>query len=394
MQFFGRMNHFKQIIREKSNWLNWKTIGSWVVLITFSPMAAFSGQNRPYVPSLSDAAVLKKVTEFYNTHLEIQSSFYRFAKDQLSPLDYDYLENQIKKSGTHRLPKITLSGKTLRFEDGTIVQFSRTTDGKLLVQINRDSFKTDSEVTLLRDAVQFFQKKTKHGPVTAFINLFIPDAEAFFAILALFGLGGVGYSYRHEFKNAWENLITKEEDLDKVAYIQKAREFLYSCEKEKENWEDNWYEQDWFFGGVDKDDRPNLSTEIGKLKFTNSVVNTDNDLVRVTRKHLLECNNPLGSENQDNKSLVKSDQEDSLSIPATNLDLIYNMSRKYKDELCKTWDEWEKCLNEVKSMKRKYALDQGVPFSEVSQTSKKETELTPLNVKNNAEATHSATPAN
>jgi len=397
MRFFKWTSNLNSVIRRSSSRFNWKTIGSWIVLTTFSPIAAFSSEISQPIPSLSDSIVLKKVTDFYNAHLEIQSNFYQFAKEQLSPLDYGYLEKQIKKTEARRLPKITLINKTLRFEDGTIVGFSRASDGKLLVQIDNKSFKTDSEMTLFRDAVKFFQKTHKHGPVATFMNYLIPDAHAFFAILALFGLGGISYSYRHEFRNAWENLITKQEDLDKVAYIQKAREFLYSCEKEKENWEDNWYEQDWFFGGIERDNRPNLSTDTGKLKFNNSVVNTDKDLVRVTRKHLLECNNSVGSQSQNNDVLINADQEDSRAIPATNFDLLYNMGRKYKDELCKTWDEWEKCLNEVKNMKHKYALDQGVPSSEVSQTSKKETDSSESSVTNSSKptiSTQAATPGN
>lgn len=356
---------------------SWKTFTSWVVLGAIVPSLAFSAGTTPMIPSLADPSALKKVVEYYNSHLEIKPSFYSFAKANLSKEDNDFLVAYLKKNKTIRFPKAEIAGKSLRFEGGGVVELSRNSDGKLVIKVDGDSIATASERTLLSDVVKSLRKKNEKGVLSAFADFLVPDAHAFVAPLILIGLGALAYSYRHELRNAWEDLTTSQADYSKVKYIQDAREHLYSCEKEKENWEDNWYEQNWFFGGVSKDNRPDLNTQEGKMKFANSVTNTENDLIRATRKHLLDCKNTANSAVPGHEERVKADQADYMAVRPSNQKVIDQMDTQTKDQLCKVWDEWDTCLNEVKTLKRQYAAKNGVLFSQVSQSQDKPVDRSP-----------------
>lgn len=368
--------------RFKKTWRAW---ASWMVFGAVLPSLAFSEARITPIPSLADPAVLKRMIEVYNKKLDLKPSYYSFSKKVLSPEDYQYLVDLLKKTRTTRLPKATITGQVLRFEGGGTVEFKRSPDGQLLVQLESETFKTRSERTLFSDAVKFLRKKGQKGRLSAFVDFLVPDAHAFIAPLLLTGVGGVVYSYRHTLRNAWEDLITPQVDMTKVKYIQEAREHLYSCERDKENWEDNWYEKSWFFGGVDQDVRPSLSTEEGKVKFMNSLSNTDQDIIRATRKSLLECKNTKAPRFEGHEAMVSQDQADASEIRASDLKLVDSMSLEMRDELCKVWDEWDACLNEVKGLKRKYAVQQGMPLSEISQSPNKPVDRAPAIIENPSE---------
>lgn len=361
---------------------NWKILTSWMVLGAFIPTLGISAPPASRIPSLSDHSVLNKVMKHYNARLEIKPSFYSFAKANLSSSDYSYLVTYLKKNKATHFPRATVIGKQLRFDGGSIVEFSRSPDSKLLVKIDGESIKTLSERTLLSDLVKHVRKKSEKGALSAFSEFLLPEAHAFVGALLLLGLGGAVYSYQHEMRNSWEDLVTPQSEMTQVKYLQDAREHLYSCEREKENWEDNWYEQDWFFGGVNKDIRPDLSNQEGKLKFINSLANTDSDLIRATRKQLLDCKNTPNARFEGHEAMVQQDVADASAVRASDPQLLEKMKPEMKDNLCRVWDEWDSCLSEVKALKRKYGTSHGMPLSEVSQVQEKSVDRAPAIIEN------------
>lgn len=361
---------------------NLRVLTSWMVLASFVPTVGFSASAVSRIPSLSDPTVLNKVMNYYNSRLEIKPSFYSFAKANLSFSDYSYLVTNLKKNNASRFPRARVTGSQIRFEGGSVVEFSRSPDSKLLVKIDGELIKTFSERTLFSDLVKHVRKKSEKGALSAFSELFVPEAHAFLGVLVLAGLGGAVYSYRHEMRNYWEELVTPQSEMTQMKYIQDAREHLYSCEREKENWEDNWYEQDWFFGGVKKDIRPDLSNQEGKIKFINSLANTDTDLIRATRKQLLDCKNTPNARFEGHEAMVKQDAADASAVRVSDPELLEKMKPEMKDSLCKVWDEWDACLSEVKALKRKYGASHGVPLSEVSQAQEKAVDRAPAIIEN------------
>lgn len=339
---------------KSAQFTEWKIVCSWAILATFAPSAVLAGASAAALnrspgslaahgkiaqarPSLSDAPVLKKVIDRYNSRLDIDSGYLSFLKKNLSPLDRQFVFKTLKDSRMKRLPLARVDGNRVSFEGAeSLLSFEKAQNGKLKVSYGGISVLT-SEDTFMQDFLRELRKSQEKGLVSSVMNLLIPDANAFFGGAIVLGLmGAVAYAYKDELKELGYKIRDNfSEATSADLYVREVRDSALSCSMEREKWEENWYE---FFDFM-KDERPDLNDANKRTLFDAELVSLEASLrlnEEIYKKECLE------------HAAIVNDKGASLSL-----------SLREKDSLCEYRKDQVDCLSTVltnkKAFRSKYA---------------------------------------
>jgi hypothetical protein len=335
---------------------------TWLLLVTLAPTVSFganqeASMSREETISLADSGIMKRVISHYNGHREIGDGFHGFLQANLSAEDYQYTEQALKNRRSKQLPIAAISGNRIVFQGSSdALSIERQADGKILISSGQFRLLT-TEKKALSDLIQQM-RHPKKDLLSQAMNLMIPEAHAFFmeAADAIASIGGVLYSYwevtRDTVKDKVQDWRANEADKPRLEYLRSARDNVYSCQKSKDDWNDNWFQRSFKDreGTIRKiadhfDDRSKLndSTVLQSFKDESSLLEKQ---VQITSQQIQrDC---TGQE----AKIAEGNPKFEIS-PAGDSRKIY-LSSDERENLCENLKKRLDCLVELKGIRTSY----------------------------------------